>query len=236
MLIIHEKNNCILESEYTSLLANPYILKLFYLINYLFLKNLLKKNELPVTFEICKFFKKAIDNPNFHDKVSCLSISRAFFKNYKKHTYIVNEKHHFGGFQNHDYIDTIHEIFVREVFKFTNTLYNYLVEDFCKKVNKNCNFDHFNDKNYDDGSDVSIDIYKNKYGKPFNSMIIFAAGFHKYTYRNINGTWINYDSFDVKEPTPVNEKNVVRLFLNNYLRIPNYNGMYQKKYLWLTFR
>ncbi len=244
-LVEHENNNCVLESYFTAMLSNPYRIKLFYLLNYLFENGFLSKENYPVTFEVCKFFNEAVNHPTFTDTIRCISVMKAYFDNYSDSNYAQqkdkngNLMYAYGSFQNYDFVCEIRMCVVNEL----NTgqgLQQYmslLEKNIFSKVNihgggldrdSECNLCYF-------PTDIATLDKLNYSGYKYNdnfihfTSITFAAhGFHFYTFRKINNIWINYDSYKVKTPTPVSDKFISRLILNSIIWIPNFNGHYSE--------
>lgn len=239
-LIKHERNNCILESYFTILLGDPYFVKFYYLLNSLFEKNLLKQKDLPLVFEICKLFKNAVNNPKFTDKVSCLSILKAFFDNYKDHFYVTekdedgNLSHVFGGFQASWYHSIVLGCSEDEIKKYAeldkcieHSFRYYSLGPWDIDINypKLCEYLMAEDSTKKNIKPHKI-ILANLDKFPMMAMLVFAQRYHRYTYRVINGTFINYDSFNFKQPTPVSEREIIKLIANKILGIKNFNGYY----------
>ncbi len=242
-LVEHENNNCVLESYFTAMLSDPYIIKLFYLFNHLFKQRLFTKENYPLTFEVCKFFNEAVNHPNFTDTIRCISIMKAYFDNYPNNWYAQikdengNLMYTYGSFQNTNFIDEIKKMIICEINTDQGPLPNMLLlnkiidgigrgrlgirkeHDIChlhyvrKEITK---LDRLNYSGY---------RYKDKFIH-FASISFAALTFHYYTFRKINNIWINYDSYKVKTPTPVSDKFMSRLILNSISYIPNFNGNY----------
>ena len=232
-LVIHEKNNCVLEASFSYLESNPYYCKFFWLLNNLFENGSLNKNELFITYEICKFFKDAINNPNFKNKISCINISKVFYNNLDKIENKLKEdtkkdfneyinEHYFGSFQSFKLLYYIYKLFLEEL-----SDYHKLNED--DKIFKWClscykpgilNINEINNKNYDDYICLTED------GNKIFCYIFSAEKYHFYTIRNINNIWISYDSYKYKQPTPISKKELAKIRLNCSYELKNFNGDY----------
>ena len=251
-LVEHKKNNCALEAFFTAMLSDPYRIKFFYLLNYLFEENLLRKEKYPVTFEVCKFFNDAVNHPNFTDTIRCLSISKAFFDNYKNHYYAT--WHEFGGFQIelhqvpaitdsindelcagqeldlHKYDDEMYDDgdYMHESPVMTTHIssWEYIKCNLCK-ICQQSNVTKPQFVRTIDKLDYSGYTYKGNFIN-ITTILFLAMGWHFYVFRRINNTWINYDSYKLETPTPVSEKFILKLILNSILMIKNFNGHHHK--------
>ena len=232
-LVIHEKNNCVLEASFSYFESNPYYCKFFWLLNNLFENGSLNTNELFITYEICKFFKDAINNPNFKNKISCINISKVFYNNLDKIENKLKEdtkkdfneyinEHYFGSFQSFKLLYYIYKLFLEEL-----SDYHKLNED--DKIFKWClscykpgilNINEINNKNYDDYICLTED------GNKIFCYIFSAEKYHFYTIRNINNIWISYDSYKYKQPTPISKKELAKIRLNCSYELKNFNGDY----------
>ena len=243
-LVEHENNNCAIESYSTAMLGDPYIVKFFYLLYYLFEKGLLSKENYPVTFEFCKFFNEAVSHPNFTDTIKCISITKAYFDHYPNSDYVqmqnkIGRHPTYSSFQARDFVSEINKKIIDEL----NTSQGLkqhmplLEEDIFSKTNTHsgesgrdskCNLCYY----YPDITTLdklNYSGYKcNDNFIHFTAITFCAEGFHFYTFRKINNIWISYDSYKVKTPTPVSDKFISRLILNSILWIPNFNGHYSK--------
>jgi len=241
--IVHENNNCILEAYFSYLESNPYHCKFFWLLNNLFENNNLNKDNLPITYEICQFFKDAINNPNFSDKISCLNISEAWYKNVEKlkdkmdsnlkeeiEKYL--KEHRFGSFQNNWYPYYLIESVMLELKDYYNFKY-YINESKEKKSGKHYIF-YFNEVDYFVNKVVYIRkineqnykdfLFKSMDKNTITGEIFFAAEWHFYTIRNINDVFFNYDSLIYKKPKVISYKEYMKLWLNLYYKLKNFNG------------
>ena len=242
-LVEHENNNCVLESYFTAMLGNPYRVKFFYLLNYLFEKGFLLKENYPVTFEVCKFFYEAVNHPNFTDTIRCISVMKAYFDNYSYRKYAQEKDkygkilHAYGSFQHselaYEIIYTItHELNTGQGLqldfgvssRINNMWSNHLDVRLGHKAG--CHLCHVN-KDIKTIGNLNYSGYKGKDNFiHFTSITFFAVEYHFYTFRKINNIWISYDSLNVETPTPVSDKFILRLILNSMLRIHNFNGHY----------
>ncbi len=240
-LVKHEDNNCVLESYFTAMLSDPYRIKLFYLLNYLFENGLLLEENYPVTFEVCKFFYEAVNHPNFTDTIRCISVMKAYFDNYQNCDYLRlhedenGERPTYGSFQYFDFASEILGKIKDELntgqglqLTYNNSLLRYRGKHcghkFSVQVDCHLCYDFTNIKGTN-SLNYSAYNYNGNF-IPFTAILFFAEKFHFYTFRKINNTWVSYDSYKVKTPTPVSEKFFSRLILNSILRIHNFNGAY----------
>lgn len=245
-LIVHENNNCILEAFFSYLESNPYYCKFFWLLNNLFENNNLNKDNLPITYEICKFFKSAINNPNFNDKIHCLKISETWYNNVenlkdkmdsnlKKEIEDYLKENHFGGFQHNLYPYYLIESVILELKDYYDFKY-YIKESKNENNGKHFIF-YFNKVDY--YANRGIDIYdineqnckdylfKSDDKNTITGEIFCAIKYHFYTIRNINGVFFNYDSLKYDKPEVISYKEFMKLWLNSWKLIKNFNGDYK---------
>ena len=255
-LIVHENNNCILEAYFSYLESNPYHCKFFWILNELFEKNQLNKNELPITYEICQFFKNAINNPNFNDKIYCLNISKTWYDNieklkgkidnkFKKILETHLKKHHFGGFQGNWYPYILIHSVILELQNFYNFQDNKMLYEYNKDKDKDITIFYFNsifaiaswltthDKlNKNNCKDY---LFKDQENNIMTGYTFVAAGYHFYTIRNINCIFFNYDSLIYDKPKVISNKDLIKLLLNLHCK-KNFNGNYKEYYIGMIFR
>ena len=230
-LVIHEGNNCVLEASFSYLESNPYYCKFFWLLNNLFENGSLNTNELFITYEICKFFKNAINNPNFKNKISCINISKVFYNNLDKIENKLKEdvkkdfneyinKHIFGSFQANKLLYYIYELFLEELNNYHELNKDDKIFEWCLSCYNPSilNIDEINNKNYEDY------ICLTKDGNKIFCYIFLAEKYHFYTIRNINNIWVSYDSLQYKQPTPISKKELAKIRLNCKYELENFNG------------
>ena len=230
-LVIHEGNNCVLEASFSYLESNPYYCKFFWLLNNLFENGSLNTNELFITYEICKFFKNAINNPNFKNKISCINISKVFYGNLDKIANKLKEdvkkdfneyinKHIFGSFQANKLLYYIHELLLKELNNYhelnkDDKIFDWFLLNYKPGI---LNINEINNKNYEDY------ICLTKDGNKIFCYIFLAEKYHFYTIRNINNIWVSYDSLQYKQPTPISKKELAKIRLNCKYELENFNG------------
>jgi len=255
LLMVHENNNCILEAYFSYLESNPYHCKFFWLLNNLFENNNLNKDNLPINYEVCQFFKNAIKHPNFNDKIHCLNISKTWYNNVEKlkdkmdsglkeeiEDYL--KDHHFGGFQSNWYPYYLIESVILELkdyYDFHNNvnesenennekhyIFDFNTVNYC--VNRVVNLREINEQNCKDY------LFKDDDNNTITGEIFCACGWHFYTIRNINGVFFNYDSLIYDKPKVISYKEFMKLMLNDCKKLKNFNGDHKNYIVGRSYR